>query len=66
MVFRHSVNDSSDRLRANGSRQVLFGSNYPINRAHHGAGRPDELGLSPATRAPMLGGKAQRVYGIGT
>lgn len=54
-----------DRLRVNGSRQVIFGSNYPIDRAHHGAGRLDELGLSPATRAPLLGGNAQRVYGIG-
>ena len=54
-----------DRLRANGSRQVLFGSNDPINRAHHGAGRRDELGLSPATRARLLGGDAQWVHGIG-
>ena len=54
-----------DRLRANASRQVLFGSNDPINRAHHGAGRRDELGLSPATRARLLGGDAQWVHGIG-
>ena len=54
-----------DYLRSNGSRKVLFGSNYPMITPTKAMDGLDDLELSPETRALFLGGNAQRVYGIG-
>jgi len=54
-----------DYLRTNGSRKVLFGSNYPMIAPARALDGLDALGLSPETRALFLGANAKRVYGIG-
>lgn len=53
-----------DYLRTNGSRKVLFGSNYPMIAPAKALQGLDDLKLSPETRELFLGGNAQRVYGL--
>ena len=52
-------------LRSNGSRKVLFGSNYPMITPERALRGLDDLELSPETKMLFLGQNAQRAYGIG-
>lgn len=53
-----------DYLRTNGSRKVLFGSNYPMISPQAALADLDDLGLPSDTKALFLGGNAQRVYAL--
>ncbi len=53
-------------LKSNGSRKVLFGSNYPMLTPQHALGRIDELGLDADLKERFLWKNAARVFGIDT
>lgn len=53
-----------DYLHADGSKKLLFGSNYPMITPADCLATLDDLALEPQTRAAFLGGNAARVFGL--
>ena len=49
-------------MQADGSKKVLFGTNFPMIQPKACLDQLDSLGLSDEARADFLGGNAQRVF----